>query len=439
MIDCFNIKENTWMPQKISPEITERCIAEALHSKANEYLAIFQIEPYIDSLFLKCDRNNIKKINWKRFTFHEGYRWEYEDECFFRNQCLKNSRISFTCTAIDQIYKYYSEKYTHWNLQRYYTKPMRLLDHIYHCMRQDSAKEILYKASLDELAENIDDMDELNLLSGKPSDIYDGVPMRALRALNCREGANLLSKDHYREFLKKLNWKFPDIFKSSFNDAQCRYLMRLIDGKLTVEEAGRLFNARRMDLMQIWAPSQYELFLWREKESQQARDEAKKIAEIDPIYAKYFEEIDFDDNFEDFFEIRSLQCYLLYNRKEYDKAIRRSNRKRIQEWQERDYEYVVRFPQTINDFCREAVYMSNCLLTYVEAVIHNETTIIFIREKKDINKPFITIEVYEDQLMQAYHRFNEDCTAEEIEWICDYCSRHAIGYDKFKLQADMLF
>lgn len=83
--------------------------------------------------------------------------------------------------------------------------------------------------------------------------------------------------------------------------------------------------------------------------------------------------------------------------------------------------------------------MSNCLLTYVEAVIHNETTIIFIREKKDINKPFITIEVYEDQLMQAYHRFNEDCTAEEIEWICDYCSRHAIGYDKFKLQADMLF
>ena len=56
---------------------------------------------------------------------------------------------------IDEIFNYYSEKYPDWKLKRYYTKPMRLLDHIYHCMRKGSAKEMLYKAGLACLLQNI--------------------------------------------------------------------------------------------------------------------------------------------------------------------------------------------------------------------------------------------------------------------------------------------
>ena len=76
-------------------------------------------------------------------------------------------------------------------------------------------------------------------------------------------------------------------------------------------------------------------------------------------------------------------------------------------------------------------------MTYLDAFLCNETTILFVRENDDVNKPFITMEIYEDELMQAYHRFNEDCTLEEAIWICDYCDRHGIGRDKFKFNKDV--
>ena len=111
--------------------------------------------------------------------------------------------------------------------------------------------------------------------------------------------------------------------------------------------------------------------------------------------------------------------------------IRRANRKRESSWQERGKGFVVRYPQTINDFCRESVYMSNCLLTYVDAMINGDTTILFVRREKDVNTPFITMEIYENELMQAYHKFNSHCTLRERSWILDYCERHGIGYSRY--------
>ncbi len=136
-----------------------------------------------------------------------------------------------------------------------------------------------------------------------------------------------------------------------------------------------------------------------------------------------------------------LRHLLLVRRDEYDRSIRRSNRKRDQQWQERGDDYIVRFPQTVNDFCREAVYMQNCLMTYIESLIGADTTILFMRKADDVNQPFITIEVYRGELMQAYHRFNTDCTKEEAGWINAYCERHGIMTGKFKFDvfADELY
>ena len=40
---------------------------------------------------------------------------------------------------------------------------------------------------------------------------------------------------------------------------------------------------------------------------------------------------------------------------------------------------------------------------------------MFMRRTADFNTPFITLEIYEGELTQAYHRFNEDCTEEEAK------------------------
>ena len=430
MIGFLNRKENTWNPPDLNTVIVKNCIHEAVEKGANEYLAIFQISPYIDSLFIRCDKNEPGKFLRKRFAFHEGYTWKYEDECFFHTHCLKNPKLNFSCAATDEIYDYYTEKYPDWKLRKYYTKSVRVLDHIYYCMKRGSAQEILYKASLDELAENIEDMDELNLLSSKPGDLYEGLSMRVLRALNSQSGALLLSKSSYRHYIKTLNIRHPELFEKPLHDMQCLYLKHLIDENLPPDEAGRLFCKRNRDLLQIWSIPQYKMFIHKEAMWKRVWKEAEKLMEIDPIYKQYLKAVDFEKPMNNDTDIRLLIYYLSEHRKKYDRAIRQSNRKRCQDWQERNNGYVVRFPQTINDICREAVYMRNCLLSYVDAVIHNDTTVLFLRNTEDVNKPFITMEVYEGELYQAYHRFNEACTPEEIAWIHRYCDRHSIGYMK---------
>lgn len=434
MLEFTNQKESSWIPPEISEDILEKCQKEVKVAGYAQkgYLVIFRTEPYIDSLYVHLgDERSSDSMFAKRFTFCEGYLWSYDDERFFVDNCLKNPRCGYTLNAIDPIYRYYSEHYPDWKLKRYYTVAMRLLDHIYHCMRKGSVKEMLYKAGLDELALNIESLDEINLLSTKPSDIYEGVSMRTLRALNCREGSCLLMTAEKRAFVKELQVKFSETFNGILNDAQCRYLNYLIEGNLTVGETGRLFQARRMDLMMIWNPDQYNMFIWEEKISEQMEKNAKELGKIDSIYKTYISRLKEENLTECRKKIAILCNYLILNREEYDRQFRRSNRKRNPNWQERDSGYVIRYPQTINDFCRESAYMCNCLLAYVDAVLSNDTTILFMRKTDSYNEPFITIEIFGGELMQAYHRFNEDCTPEEAVWIRDYCIRHGIWVDKF--------
>lgn len=428
MLELRQNTGNAWVPPRILEEEKEK-----IRPEYEESFVIFRTEPYIDAYYIHYDKKSENPTAYmKRFSFHEGYRWSYAEEDFFEKKCLSNDDLYFNSDEVDAVFEYYSKKYPDWKLKRYYTKSMRLFDHIYHCMRRDSAKEMLYKAGLDELAANIGLMEEIDLMSSKPSDLYDGVSMRVLRALNCVAGAQFLSKEYNREFVKKLQAKYPVIFEEKMNDAQCRYLNYLINGDLTVGEAGRLFNARRKQLKGMWAPAQYQLFVQREREM----NEMSELTSIDPIYKEFVEKKGVNRD-----KILELKHYLVRKREEYDVRFRRSNRKRKADWEERNNGYVVRYPQTINDFCREAVYMSNCLLTYVEAYLHNDTTILLMRKTDDYNAPFITIEIFGNRLTQAYHRFNEDCTKEEADWIIDYCRRHGIerGEFLFDHNIDLLF
>ena len=436
MLEFLQNIENDWTPPKVSEE-EQKVDNDKLSEETNAYFIIFKTEPYIDAYYIHYNREGECIDYRKRFSFHEGYRWSIEDERLFDALCVNNDKICFDYGVIDSVYQYYSESYPDWNLKRYDTNSMRLFDHIYHCMRRGTAKEILYKAGLDELAANIDMMDEIDLLSSKPSDIYDGISMRGLRALNCKEGAKLLSTEYKRKFLKELQMKFPGIFKEKLNDAQSKYLNFLIEGELTVGEAGRLFGARRGKLMCIWAAAQYDMFIQKEKQNEAAIREASKLALMDPIYRDYIGKITFNEEDSVQNKIRILRFYLLQQREKYDIQFKRSNRMRNPNWQERDKGYVVRYPQTINDFCREAIYMSNCLMTYIDAYINNDTTILFMRKTDDYNTPFITIEIFRNKLMQAYHRYNMDCTAQEAAWILNYCSRHGIDRGEFRFDGSM--
>ncbi|MBR1852368.1 MAG: PcfJ domain-containing protein [Lachnospiraceae bacterium] len=433
-------KNDSWEPEVLSETEIEKIVG-AHGADAEEYrdqLLVFRVEPYIDVLYVHYAPGDMGQwvAVYRRFAIHPGYVWSREDEYCFEVWCLDNRACYYNYEQFDEVYRVYAEAHPEWHLQRYFTKAVRLLDHIYHCTVRNTSKEMLYKAGLDELAAAVSGMDEVDLLSTSPQELYEGLTMRTLRAMNCKDGALLVQEHGRRAFVKILQEKYPRIFEVPMNDAQCRYLQRLIDGDLTVQEAGRLYLARRKDLYHIWNLSQYELFLLKEKNW----EDLDKIAAIDPMYEKLVAKAKGDKGRYGK-ELSQLRYYLLEHREEYDKVIRRANRQRPADWQERNRDYIVRYPQTINDFCREAIYMSNCLFAYIEALTHNDTTILFMRRTEDANTPYITLEIFGGSLRQAYHRFNEDCTPKEAEWIRAYCARHNIVSEQFYFDrnADLAF
>jgi hypothetical protein len=62
------------------------------------------------------------------------------------------------------MYDRFSLEFPEWNLKFRTDKPLRMFEHIHHCMQIGSVKEILYKAGLDEFAANLDDIEDYNCL-----------------------------------------------------------------------------------------------------------------------------------------------------------------------------------------------------------------------------------------------------------------------------------
>ena len=423
MLDLIVRRNSIWTP----PETDDKGISLLCEAQEIEgcHLIIKNIEPYVDAIYVqKRDANDLPIT--KRFVFHEGFYWNHDDEAFFVEYCVNNPNLMLNLARFEDIYEYYNNLHPEWHLKRYYTKPVRLLDHIHHCQMKYTAKEMLYKAGLDELAAHFDEMDEYDMLATSLKDIYEGLSARTLRALNCRVGATLVADHDMRVFLKGIQNHFNDAFKDKLNDASCSYLLWLKKRDLTYEEAGRLLLASKSRLAQMWAPTQYRDYLLLEKNKLEMEKMAILLGDIDGIFMDYLRDKSVDDG-----DKNLLKQLLIEKRSEYDRKLRASNRKRPADWQERDHGYVVRFPQTVSDFCREAAYNRHCLMGYIYAVMENESTVLFMRKADDVNRPFITLEVYENKLVQARHKYNYECSHEEDMWIIEYCKRHGIDFDEY--------
>ncbi|MCR5101657.1 MAG: PcfJ domain-containing protein [Butyrivibrio sp.] len=493
----LKIGTNNWNPPCIPEDLMQRIMDMVSYFTEDVKCLLFlRIRPYIDTIYVDYNHAN-DRAQIKRFVFHDDYVWTAEQEILFTELCLNDPECCYRYDYFDEIFDFYDKLHPEWKLKRYYTDSMRLLDQIYHCMRKNTVKELLYKCGLDMLAKYSGGIDELDLLSSSPSEIYGGISIRVLRSLNCNEGGRMLCKKEIRSLIKKMVKMRPDFFDGLLNDAQCLYIEYLCNYNLTLKEITRLYSEKREELSRIWCKTQIMDFFQKVK----CEERLSELDKIDRIYEKYFNVnnrknlgymLDYllkkreQDSISCFIEIDDkiyaklltvvndginfvyildcllkkrgqdriselikidkiykkllngknrnnlvdiLEC-LLDKRDYYNRLIRVSNRSRNPEWQERDKGYIIRYPQTINDFCRESVYMSNCLFDYLDAMINNDTTILFMRKCDAVNEPFICIEIYENSLKQAYHSYNRKCTEDEISWLKAYCKRHKISCNR---------
>lgn len=83
-----------------------------------------------------------------------------------------------------------------------------------------------------------------------------------------------------------------------------------------------------------------------------------------------------------------------------------------------DDNYIIYPATSIADLTEESRQQKNCVRTYSERIANNKCQIYFMREKKDITKSFVTIEVCNKKIVQARVKYNK-LPSEEISKILE--------------------
>lgn len=116
-----------------------------------------------------------------------------------------------------------------------------------------------------------------------------------------------------------------------------------------------------------------------------------------------------------------------YNRmrKEFSEELFKKRIKKEYECSFGDYIFI--YPKCTQNIKDEAVSQNNCVASYIDKVIDGNCHILFLRKKNKPNDSLVTIEVRNNQIVQAKRRFNYDVTDEQQKIIDKFNQKFSKG------------
>lgn len=399
------LQENTWTPEPLDMEMVKHSCMCIQHEPQQNICVVYDKERYLEVVIENDDvvgeRNH--------FIIASDYFWTNEEADAFE-QLVRTENMAFGESQIRSICEKYATQHPEWQLKYYERKPLRILDHIHQCQMKNSPKEILYKAGLDEIAARLDEVDEYNLIGGTPSSMLDGISLRTLKAINLPEGISLIADKERRSMLIALQSKASWLFDMKMEFAQCMYLEKLFKEEKDIAIIIKMMKSQYVKFADFWTSAQaknYSYFL-----------EQKEC--VEEYCGKTLEVKDFSDFYAYQKHVRQVYKYLIQDREKWNKAIEESNANRNSKLEVSLDEYTVRFPRSIEEFFAESENQKNCLLEYLEWYVYNATDILFLRKSSCVETTFITMEVYDGEIVQAYGRYNKAPEPEVQKWITKY-------------------
>ena len=82
------------------------------------------------------------------------------------------------------------------------------------------------------------------------------------------------------------------------------------------------------------------------------------------------------------------------NNKEKEEKMKKLDEKRKKVFESEDEEFIIRLPLKLSEIVEEGSKLSHCVGGYTDRHATGSTTILFLRKKNDVNKPFYTIECH---------------------------------------------
>ena len=97
--------------------------------------------------------------------------------------------------------------------------------------------------------------------------------------------------------------------------------------------------------------------------------------------------------------------------------------------------FYIRSPRDLDDLYNYAESLGHCLKSYVDEVIEGRSKIYFMETEKNDKKPYIAIEVRDNNIRQAYRKSNKLISKKEHEFLVKWAKDNEIecnvGYDKY--------
>lgn len=135
-------------------------------------------------------------------------------------------------------------------------------------------------------------------------------------------------------------------------------------------------------------------------------------------YARMMKQISekFDKYPRNFLTTHKIACRN-YNRmkKEFSEDLFKKRINKDYEFTYKNYTFI--YPNSTQEIKDEATQQNNCVASYIDRVIDGECDILFMRDKDDLDKSLVTIEVRNNRIVQARGKFNRMVTKEEQEVI----------------------
>ncbi len=104
--------------------------------------------------------------------------------------------------------------------------------------------------------------------------------------------------------------------------------------------------------------------------------------------------------------------------KKYKTAINNETLDNLQEKYKKflyeDSNFAVITPKTTSEIVSEGEHLHHCVGSYVDRICNGSTNVLFIREKKDIKKPFYTVEISNLGIIQQVYGFGDKVATADV-------------------------
>lgn len=348
----------------------------------------------------------------QRFIIQKDKLMDVEKESIFDFYCM-NVEMEFGYDCKNKILAVCKEDYPDIHMQNY-NAPGNMLAHLYYALHRCGPKELFFKAKLDYLAMHIEEVNDYNMLGSSPSAVLDGVSVALLQTLNSKLGIQILRAKERRKLVINIYKKFYWYIISDMGLFQWLYLMEAY-------KAGSYVHLKKIEVMgnvrtrrQYLSYKKYEkLFFevkpWCQMVQYPAISNIETYIERAETIKKYIEQK----------EILDRHMQEIYNKKakryEYQKGV-----------------YFVKMPKSIFEVLQEAKSQHNCLWGYIEPIVEQKSIILFMRERDTPDVSRVTIEIRNDSYIhQAYAKFNEIPSEEQLIWLDKYAKKMGLGVQLF--------